>query len=139
MKFSFILFALAGLLKFTAWRHPAFRRRLKEKNLIAQIKIADNSNGRYFVFKDGGVTSKAGIHPDPDVCLSFKDSQIAARLLMPPVDYQRQIDAQKEFNLTMVGDDDLAYWFAQTVMLTQNIGWKYGVDAALWGARVRRL
>ena len=99
-------------MKITAWRHLSFRARLKEKNLIAQIKIADDSHGRIFLFKDGKITTKAGIHPNPDICLAFKDEDIAVRLLMPPVDYQQQIDAQKEFNLTMVGDDVDTYWFA---------------------------
>ncbi len=128
MKFSLILYGLHWLLKITKWRYPAFRVRLKEKNLVAQIRINDESAGRYFIFKDGHVTSKAGIHPDPDICMGFKDVDIAFRLLVPPVDYQQQIDAQKEFNLTMTGSDEDAYWFAQTVMLTQNIGWKYGID-----------
>ena len=126
MKFSFILWGLSWLLKVTAWRHVSFKARLKEKNLIAQIKIADDSRGRIFIFKDGKVTSKAGIHPEPDICLAFKSAEIAVELLIPPVDYQQQIDAQKEFNLTMTGDDADAYWFAQTIMLTQNIDWKFG-------------
>ncbi len=128
MKFSLILYGLHWLFKITAWRYPAFRARLREKNLVAQIRINDGSAGRYFTFKDGRVTSKVGIHPDPDICMGFKDVDIGFRLLVPPVDYQQQIDAQKEFNLTMAGSDEDAFWFAQTVMLTQNIGWKYGID-----------
>ena len=58
---------------------------MKQKNLIAQIKIADDSHGRIFKFKDGKISSKSGIHPDPDICMAFKDINIAAELLMPPV------------------------------------------------------
>ena len=129
MKFSLILFGLSWLLRYTAWRNPAFKARLKEKNFVAQIKIADGSFGRYFSFQDGKVSSQAFIHHSPEICMSFKSAEIAAQLLMPPVDYQNQIDAQKEFNLTMTGPDELTYWFAQTIMLTQNLHWKYGVLA----------
>ena len=31
-KFSLILWGLARLLKYAAWRHPAFRARLKERS-----------------------------------------------------------------------------------------------------------
>ena len=53
MKFSTILLGLSWLVRFTAWRNPAFKERLKEKNFVAQIKIADNSRGRIFTFEDG--------------------------------------------------------------------------------------
>ena len=49
MKFSLILYGLHWLLKITKWRYPAFRVRLKEKNLVAQIRINDESAGRYFI------------------------------------------------------------------------------------------
>ena len=104
MKFSLILLGLSWLLRYTAWRNPVFRARLKEKNFVAQIKIADDSLGRYFSFQDGKVSSQPVIHHSPEICMSFKSAEIAAQLLMPPVDYQNQIDAQKEFNDLKTGD-----------------------------------
>ncbi|SVA67781.1 uncharacterized protein METZ01_LOCUS120635, partial [marine metagenome] len=62
MKFSLILLGLSWLLRYTAWRNPVFRARLKEKTFVAQIKIADNSFGRFFSFQDGKVSSQAVIH-----------------------------------------------------------------------------
>ena len=135
MKFSLILLGLDWLIRYTAWRHPTFKARLGEKNFTAQIKIADDTAGRFYTFKDGKFTASSGIHPDPDVCMSFKSEEIANELLMPPVDYQQQIDAQKEFNLKMTGPDELTYWFAQTVMLTQNSHWTYGIDLSDGGKR----
>ena len=82
MKFSLILLGLSWLLKLTAWRHASFRARLKEKDLVAQIKIADDSRGRYFIFKGGKLSSMAGVHSNPDVCLAFKDVDIAVSLLI---------------------------------------------------------
>ena len=57
---------------YMAWRNPVFRARLKEKNFVAQIKIADNSFGRFFSFQDGKVSSQAVIHHSPEICMSFK-------------------------------------------------------------------
>ena len=53
LKLSLILFGLSLLLKFQAWRHPAFRARLKEKNLTAQFIARDEEIGRWFRFEDG--------------------------------------------------------------------------------------
>ena len=128
MQFSLILFGLAQLLKHTARKHPRFRERLKEKNFTAQIKVVDDSDGRYFAFKDGKISSRRGIHANPDVALAFKTAKLGARLLKPPINYQEQIDAQKGFSLIVEGPDDLNYWFAQTIMQTQTIGWTYGTD-----------
>ena len=127
MRLYFILLGLDLLIRFVAWRNTSFQRRLKEKSFVAQIEVSDNTKGRFYIFGKGKLKSEAGIHPTPDVCLAFKTEQLAIRLLMPPVDYQEQIDAQKEFNLSMDGPDELTYWFAQTIMLTQCYNWKYGI------------
>ena len=70
VKFYLILLGLDWLIRFTAWRHPAFKARLGEQNFTAQIKIGDDTAGRYYSFQDGVFSSHAGIHPEPDVCLS---------------------------------------------------------------------
>ena len=74
MKFSLILSGLNWLLRYTAWRNPVFKTRLKEKNFVAQIKIADGSSGRFFSFQDGKVSSQAVIHHSPEICMSFKSA-----------------------------------------------------------------
>ena len=96
LKFSIILFGLRLLIWMQALRYQAFRDRLKEKNFTAQMKTKDNSVGRWFTFKDGRVSSGSGVKADADIVLTFKTSEIAARLLMPPVDQLEQINAMKE-------------------------------------------
>ena len=61
LKLRLILFGLSILLKVQAFRHPAFRARLKEKNLTAQFIARDEEIGRWFRFQDGKVTSGAGV------------------------------------------------------------------------------
>src|SRR5712691_655230 len=126
LKLSLILFGLALLLKFKAWRHPVFRARLKERNLTAQIMARDEAIGRWFTFRDGRVTSGAGLHRKPDVTLAFKNASLGAHLLMPPINWLDQINAQKEFALTVTGEDSLANWFAQTLMAAQSVGLEFG-------------
>jgi molybdopterin guanine dinucleotide-containing S/N-oxide reductase-like protein len=126
MKFRIILWGLAQLLKFAAWRYPAFRARLKERNLVAQFKARDEEIGRWYAIKDGVITSGAGLRGDVDVTLAFKTARLGADLLTPPINWLDQINAQKEFNLTVEGPDDLVNWFAQTVMASMSAGLKFG-------------
>ena len=128
IKFRILLFGAAFLLKRTARKYPAFRERLKEKNFTAQIKVVDNSVGRYFTFSNGRIISKGGIHPNPDVCMGFSDSVLASRLLMPNRNQLEQISAAKDFRLTLEGPDELTSWFMETLSRMFSAGWKYGID-----------
>ena len=60
LKLSVILFALTLLLRYARWRHPHFAARLKERNLVAQIKARDEGTGRWIEVRDGKITSRAG-------------------------------------------------------------------------------
>src|SRR5215831_4485334 len=126
LRFRTILWGLAQLLKFAARRYPAFAARLKERNLVAQLKARDEEIGRWFAIIDGTVTSGAGLRADAEVTLAFKTARIGADLLMPPINWLDQINAQKEFNLTVDGEDALVNWFAQTVMASMSAGLKFG-------------
>src|SRR5215467_4616206 len=105
MKFKIILWGMAQLLAYAAWRHPAFRARLKEHNLIAQLKARDEEIGRWFAIREGKITSGAGLHPKADVTLAFKNAELGASLLMPPINWLDQINAQKDFKLTVDGPE----------------------------------
>ena len=79
MKLSVVLFGIVQFLRLQAMRRPSFRKRIKEKNMIAQLKLADNSVGRYIEFKNGKILSKSGIHPKPDVVVFFKMSALHSK------------------------------------------------------------
>jgi len=127
-KFTLILYGLAMLLRQRALRYEAFRDRLKEKNLTAQLRTRDGRVGRWFTLNDGKLTTGRGLHANPDVVLSFKTAAIAADLLMPPINQLDQINALKDFTITLEGEEELTNWWTQTMMLTQSVGWKYGID-----------
>ena len=56
----------------------------------------------------------------------FKNATIGARLLTPPINWLNQINAQKDFVLSVEGTEDLTNWFAQTLMAMQTAHWKFG-------------
>jgi trimethylamine-N-oxide reductase (cytochrome c) len=127
-KFSVILWSLAQMLRYNARRHPAFAERLKERNLVAQIIARDEEIGRWYALDNGHLTTGRGRHAKPDVVIAFKYARLGADLLMPPINWLNQINAQKDFKLTVEGSEDLTNWFAQTLMLSQSVGWKIGTD-----------
>ena len=95
IKLSLILFGLSLLLKFQAWRHPAFRERLREKDLTGQFVARDEEIGRWFRFQNGRISSGRGVLKDADVTVAFKNAKLGAGLLTPPINWLDQINAQK--------------------------------------------
>ena len=102
-KFAAILSGLAVALKACRMLYPEFADRLKERNLVAQLLARDEEVGRWFQISDGRVRSGAGRHARPDITLSFKDAALGAKLLMPPINWLEQINAQKDFKLGVDG------------------------------------
>jgi molybdopterin guanine dinucleotide-containing S/N-oxide reductase-like protein len=128
IAFQTLLFGVGLVMHLTAWRYPAYRERLREKNLIAQIRVKEGP-GRYFIFKGGKLTSRAGIHKNADVVVTFKSARLALNVILRPNDQLGRINAAKTFSMTLDGPQDKALWFMFTLELFQTIGWKYGIDA----------
>ena len=128
MRLSLMLFGLSLALKQRARKYPTFKERLKEKNLIAQVKVKDDSVGRYFTFQNGRVRSKSGIHSKPDVTVTFKTVELAVSLMTPPFNQLDQINAMRGFSMTLEGPEELSLWFMHTLHKIRSAGWQYGID-----------
>ncbi len=120
-----ILFALPKVLAFTARRHPAFRQRLKQRNLIVLIGLQDGSLNRMIEFRDGKIV-RPRAHARPDMRMLFKDVRTALKFLMPNPDQGEIIHAAKNFKVVTEGRDDLVVWFAQTMNMSQTVGLPMG-------------
>ena len=129
LAFSTLLYGVALAMKFTAWRHPAFRERLKEQNLIAQIRVKQLPTGRYYVIKDGKISSRSGIHPNPDVVVAVKSARLGLQIFTHPDDQLGRINAAKSFSMTLDGEQEKAIWFMFTLESMLQAAWRYGVDA----------
>ena len=79
--------------------------------------------------------SRAGLHPAPDLTMSFDSAEVACRVMKPGRDYLEFIDALKNFQMRVEGPDDLAVWFSETLQMMLTAGLEYGVDE---GGGVRR-
>ncbi|MXW74082.1 MAG: molybdopterin-dependent oxidoreductase, partial [Chromatiales bacterium] len=128
MRFSIILWAMVQALRFTRLRYAEFRDRLKERNVIAQFKLQNNSAGRWVQIENGRIRSGTGIHENPDFAVVFKNRAIAEEFLTPPFDQLVRVDAAKNFKLTVEGSDEASVWFMITLNRMQSIRWKIGTD-----------
>ena len=121
-KVSVLLYGLEKLLRLTARRHPSFAARLKEKDLVAHVRLRDGTQGRTFTFEGGAVRSRAGLHGTPQVVLSFETAAIAARLLDPRRSQLDFVSAAKTFQMEALGDDENVVWLSQTLNMLVSIG-----------------
>ena len=128
-KFRALLFMTAQYMKQASRMHPSFKKRLKEKNFTAQIKIMDNSIRPLFYFpKRKSHSPGAGYTPIRISAWVSAMPGLGSRLLIPWRNQQEMIDAMKNFCLTLEGPDELTYWFMQTLSLMLSAGIKYGTD-----------
>ena len=128
MKLSVILWGIPQTLRVTARIYPEFAARLKERNLIAQFKLRDKPVGRWIKLENGKISSKKGIHDNPDIAIVFKNKAIATSFLTPPFDQLERVDAAKNFKLGLEGSDELAVWFMSTMARMETMTWTSGTD-----------
>src|SRR5215831_9109370 len=105
LAFSILLYCIAVAMKFTAWRHPEFRKRLKEQDVVGQIRVKAGT-GRYYVIKNGKISSHYGIHPKPDLVVTVKSARLGLRIFTRPNDKLGFVNAAKSFSMTLEGRQD---------------------------------
>ena len=115
-----MLFSLALMLKTRSLVDPVFRKRLKEKNLTARIRIKDKSIGRTFYLKKGSISSTSDMAKDVDVTMTFLDAATAVYLMLRRSNLHVQIHALKNFHIEVEGPDDLTIWFMQTLVMVEK-------------------
>ena len=134
-RFAATLAGLEVALRATAMRHAHFAVRLRERDLVAVIRLADASIARTYALRDGKVRSRAGLHPSPDLTMTFDSAEVANRVMRPGRDYLGFINALKNFQMRVEGPDELAVWFSETLQLLLTVGLEAGTDV---GGGVRR-
>ncbi|HVO33061.1 MAG TPA: pyrogallol hydroxytransferase large subunit, partial [Elusimicrobiota bacterium] len=122
-----MLFGLSAVMRRLVRHSSEFREFAARHDAICQVRLKDGSVGRFFIFSGGNVTSRAGIHPKPDVAISFKDAATAIRLMKLPTEYAESVHAAKNFRIVVSGDDEKIVWFSQLLSRIPRVGTRYGV------------
>ncbi|WP_316196736.1 MULTISPECIES: molybdopterin-dependent oxidoreductase [unclassified Bradyrhizobium] len=120
-----ILFGLVPLLRRAA-KKPAFAREMARHSCVVQVKLMDDSIGRYYTFSTGRLSSRAGIHAAPDVVIAFKDIETALAFLKPEPDMAEVVHCAKNFKVVMTGPSELQVWFTQLVNLMNAQSLQFG-------------
>lgn len=126
VKFSIILGALGLLLRILPLFDSALRKRLKEKNFIAQIKTKDKSTGRWFRFNNGRVSTGSGINSQAEVIMTYHTAGLFLYLMKVKMNPQDMTNIMKELMINLEGPDELTTWFAQTLNMIMGGKIKYG-------------
>ena len=116
---------------------PAFRARLREKNLTAVIRTRDGRVSRTFVFTDGRVSSEKGLAPGADAVMIFRSASCAVRLMAASADFLAQINAMKNFQVDVEGADPAVIWFMQTLNLMKRMRMTPAYGVPMGGGVVR--
>jgi hypothetical protein len=74
MRFSLLLFALALILRISAFTHTRFKRYIAKARVRIMIKTADGRRARLFVFDRGRVASLPGARHAFDAALVWQDA-----------------------------------------------------------------
>ncbi|HSW25610.1 MAG TPA: molybdopterin-dependent oxidoreductase, partial [Burkholderiaceae bacterium] len=125
-----ILLALGPMLGQAARSRPAFRAFARRHDAVVQIQLKDGSLGRWFDVRAGRIRSRAGLHPNPQVRMMFKDVDTALTMMKPNPDMGEVIHAAKNFKVMVVGPDPLCTWWMQLLNLSQTSGLKMGTAVA---------
>ena len=121
-----ILFGLPQILRACARLDPEFRRTLRRHNLVAQFRLKDGSIGRWCALEAGRVRSRAGLHPKPDVTISFRDVATALTFLRPSPNQSEIVHAAKQFRVIVDGRSELVVWFMQLLNAIPRVRLRYG-------------
>ena len=110
LKFKFLLWAFAKLLKRQVDRNAECARYVQAKRLVFQIRTVAGA-GRYFVIEDGAIRSFAGVTQDPQFTLCFKDAAKGFAILSAKDSQAAFIRAVGSKDLTVSGDFREVMWF----------------------------
>jgi hypothetical protein len=110
MRFKIALWVLGVLMARAEKNNPVFKEKLKDKNLIMEIK-SGNKNARHFIFKNQQVISYAGLANNPTLSLNFKSPSIGFKAFTAKDKKQAMMNCIKEKNIIIEGSTGVMIWF----------------------------
>lgn len=112
MKFWFLLLVLGWRMRWLAKHNDAFKEKLEEKDMILQFRTESGKVARYYIFKDQSVRPCGGMHPKPDMCMSFKDAKYAFDTIMnASKDKMAFMKGMGSKDIVVTGDPQEMMWF----------------------------
>ncbi|OUS06519.1 hypothetical protein A9Q81_03050 [Gammaproteobacteria bacterium 42_54_T18] len=112
MKFWIMLLILGWRMSWLSRHNEGFQKQLDGKDFVLQFRTIDGGVGRHYQVSNGSVTAFPGVHQQPSMTLSFKDSAYAFETIMAagkdPAVFMKGMQAQ---DIKTDGDVSLMMWF----------------------------
>jgi len=110
LKFKFLLWAFAQILKRKIRSQPDCARYVASKRLVFQIRTASGA-GRTFVIEGGAIRSFAGLAANPQFTFSFRDAARGFAILSAKDSQAAFLRALGSKELVISGDFQEVMWF----------------------------
>lgn len=110
LKFKFLLWVFPKLLQRVIDSKPACAAYVRGKELLFQIMTRDGA-GRHFVIKNGKVTSRAGITPNPQFTMTFRNASRGFSILSAKDGKEAFLAGLHDEDLALSGDFVELMWF----------------------------
>lgn len=110
IKFKFLLWAISKLLRKAAKSNPACSSYISGKDLTFQIRTLSGI-GRYFVIKNGNISSSSGLAKNPKFTMTFRDAARGFSILSAKDSKDAFLTALHQEDLNISGDFLEVMWF----------------------------
>lgn len=110
LKFKLLLWGFTQLLKRQIHNNPDCARYVQGKTLRFQIRTASGV-GRSYDIRDGAIRSSAGLAPNPQFTLTFKDAEKGFAILSAKDSQAAFLRGLGSQDLTISGDFLEVMWF----------------------------
>lgn len=112
MKFWLMMLVLGWRLRWLAWRNPAFRQQLENRDVVMQWRTHEGKPARWFHFMPRRVIAKPGLHGNPSVTLDFESADYAAATLVASgKDQMVFMSGMQQGKIRISGDPGHLMWF----------------------------
>lgn len=118
LKFKFLLWAFALMLQRKLRSNADCARYVANKRLVFQIRTVSGA-GRYFVVDGGAIRSAAGLAPNPQFTLIFRDAAKGFEILSAKDSQAAFLRGLGSQDLTISGDFREVMWFQGLTQLLQ--------------------
>lgn len=116
MKFWFLLLVLGWRMRWLAKNDDAFRGKLENKNTILQFRTENGKVARYFIIQNERVKPCAGLHPKPDMCMTFKNAEYAYNTIMNvKTDKMAFMKGMGTKDIVVTGEAQEMMWFMSLI------------------------
>ncbi len=107
-----IFMGLAGSLLLVSRLNEDFKKRLMQRNGIAEIRTRDYAVAWRFTVSRGRLRAARGPHPNPEFEMVYQDTPTAVAILSKGTE-EATMQAMSEGKLTFQGDMEFGMWFIE--------------------------